>query len=147
MKKFSFRVNRKKVETVESKITGKEILKIVGLEPPEDFELLKKINEAGFEPIQLDELVDLKEAGVEGFFAKPYKKLIIYVDDEPVEVEECFRTPDEILESSGKNPNGFYLKQITGHREIDYKKDRQHKVAIRNGLKFSTCKLEPTTVS
>ncbi len=142
-----FRLNKQKFESENPTITGRQILITGGLEPVEDFELLKKINEAGFEPIQLDEVVDLKEAGIEGFFAKPYKKLIIYVDDEPIEVEECFMTPDEILECSGKNPNGFYLKQISGHREIDYKKDRQHKVAIRNGLKFSTCKLEPTTVS
>lgn len=147
MEKFIFRVNRQKFESVNAIITGKEILEKADLLPVEDYELLIKVNEKGFEPVQLDEKIDLKGAGIEGFFAKPYKKLIIYVDDEPVEVDECFLTPNEILTASGKNASGFYLKQISGHREISYKNDREHKVAIKNGLKFSSCKLEPTTVS
>ena len=56
-------------------------------------------------------------------------------------------TPNEILTAAGKNANGFYLKQIRGHKEVSYKNDREHKIAIKNGLKFSSCKLEPTTVS
>ncbi|WP_271784336.1 multiubiquitin domain-containing protein [Aquimarina algiphila] len=147
MEKFVFRVNRKKFETVNAIITGKEVLKIVELLPVEDYELLIKVNEKGFEPVQLNEKIDLKGAGIEGFFAKPYKKLIIHVDDEPIAVNECFMTPNEILTTAEKNPNGFYLKQISGHREISYKNDREHKVSIKNGLRFSSCKLEPTTVS
>ena len=147
MEKFIFRVNRQKFESVNAIITGKEILEKADLLPVEDYELLIKVNEKGFEPVQLDEKIDLKGAGIEGFFAKPYRKLIIYVDDEPIEVDECFMTPNEILTASGKDANGFYLKQISGHREVSYKNDREHKVAIKNGLKFSSCKLEPTTVS
>lgn len=147
MEKFIFRVNRIKFEAVNAIISGKEVLEIAKLLPVEDYELLIKVNEKGFEPVQLDEKIDLKGAGIEGFFAKPYKKLIIYVDDEPVEVDECFMTPNEILTASEKSANGFYLKQISGHREVSYKNDREHKVAIKNGLKFSSCKLEPTTVS
>ncbi|MDG1729900.1 MAG: multiubiquitin domain-containing protein [Algibacter sp.] len=147
MDKFIFKVNRQKFESVNAIITGKEVLGIASLLPVEDYELLIKVNEKGFEPVQLDEKIDLKGAGIEGFFAKPYKKLLIYVDDEPVEVDECFMTPNEILTAAGKNANGFYLKQISGHKEVSYKNDREHKVAIKNGLKFSSCKLEPTTVS
>tara|TARA_R110000744_G_scaffold135782_1_gene245380 strand:- start:6871 stop:7314 length:444 start_codon:yes stop_codon:yes gene_type:complete len=147
MEKFIFKVNRQKFESVNAIITGKEILDKADLLPAEDYELLIKVNEKGFEPVQLDEKIDLKGAGIEGFFAKPYKKLIIYVDDEPVEVDECFMTPNEILTASGKSANGFYLKQISGHKEVSYKNDREHRVAVKNGLKFSSCKLEPTTVS
>ena len=97
MEKFIFKVNRQKFESVNAIITGKEVLEIASLLPVEDYELLIKVNEneKGFEPVQLDEKIDLKGAGIEGFFAKPYKKLIIYVDDEPVEVDECFMTPNE----------------------------------------------------
>ncbi len=147
MEKFSYKVNREKFETVDAIITGEEILKKANLFPVEDYELLIKVNEKGFEPVQLDERIDLNEAGIEGFFAKPYKKLIIYVDDEPFQVDECFMTPNQILTASGKNANGFYLKQISGHIEVSYKNDREHKVSIKNALKFSSCKLEPTTVS
>ena len=147
MKHFIFRVNRKKFESVNPVVTGKEVLEIATLLPVEDYELLIKVNEKGFEPVQLDEEIDLKGAGIEGFFAKPYKKLIIRVDDEPVEVDECFMTPDEILKESGKNPDGYYLKLIDKHKEISYKNDREHKVAIKNGLTFISCKLEATPVS
>jgi len=147
MGNFIYKVNREKFETVDAIITGKEILENANLLPVEDYELLIKVNERGFEPVQLDEKIDLKGARIEGLFAKPYKKLIIYVDDEPVEVDECFMSPNEILTAAGKDANGFYLKQISGHKEVSYKNDREHKIAIKNGLKFSSCKLEPTTVS
>jgi len=142
-----FRVNGVKFESLNSNITGREVLELACLTPVEDYELLLKINEDGYEPIQLDEIIDLNAAGKENLTAKPYRKLIIHLDDEPVEVPYCFMTPDEILEASGKEPNGYYLKQIKGHIEIGYKNDKGHKIAIQNGLKFSSCKLEPTTVS
>jgi hypothetical protein len=147
MGNFEFKVNREKYHNDNPSIAGRQVLIKAGLEPVEDYELLIKVNEKGFEPVQLDEIIDLRGAGIEGFFAKPYKKLVIHVDDEPVEVNECFMTPNEILTAAGKNPIGFYLKQISGHREISYKNDKEHKVAIKNGQKFSSCKLEPTTVS
>ena len=89
---YIFTINRKKFESSESKITGRELLTIANLTPVEDFELLYKINEKGFTPIQLDEIVDLKTAGIEGFKAKPYRKLKIKVDNKQYEVEECLMT-------------------------------------------------------
>ena len=147
MKTNVFKVNRKKFESINAIVTGREVLEIANLLPVEDYELLIKVNEKGFEPVQLDEKIDLKGAGIEGFFAKPYKKLIVRVDDEPVEMDECFMTPDEILTASGKNPMGYYLKLIDRHKEISYKNDREHKVAIKHGLTFISCKLEATPVS
>ena len=76
MRNFIYKVNREKFETVNAIITGKEILKNANLLPVEDYELLIKVNEKGFEPVQLDEEIDLKGAGIEGFFAKPYKILV-----------------------------------------------------------------------
>ena len=146
MEHFIFKLNGQVFEA-KKVITGREILDIADLAPVEDYELLLKIDRREFEPIQLGESVDLSTPGIEGFRAQPYKSFTVYVDDEPVELDECFMTPVEILEKSGKEPGGFYLKQIKGHREITYKKDPNHKIAIRNKLVFSTCKLEPTTVS
>ncbi|MEQ8882651.1 MAG: multiubiquitin domain-containing protein [Cytophagales bacterium] len=146
MEHFRFKLNGQVFEA-KKVITGREILEIAELEPAEDYELLLKIDQKEFEPIQLGESVDLSTPGIEAFRAQPYKSFIVYVDDEPVIVDECFMTPVEILQQSGKEPGGFYLKQIRGHREITYKKDPNHKVAIRNKMIFSTCKLEPTTVS
>ena len=68
---FKYRLNGDYVESLNSKITGKEILETAGLLPVTDYELLIKINEKGFEPIELSEKIDLKSPGVEGFEAKP----------------------------------------------------------------------------
>ena len=53
MKNFIYKVNRKKFETVNTIITGKEILENANLLPVEDYELLIKVNEKGFEPVQI----------------------------------------------------------------------------------------------
>ena len=146
MEHYRFKLNGEVFEA-EKVITGREILEIADLKPVEDYELLLKIDQEEFEPIQLGERVDLSTPGIEAFRAQPYKSFTVMVDDEPVELNECFMTPTEVLEESGKEAGGFYLKQIKGHREITYKKDPNHKIAIRNKMVFSTCKLEPTTVS
>ncbi len=146
MEKFELKLNGQ-VFQANKVITGREILENAGLTPAEDYELLLKIDKKEFEPIQLGEHVDLSTPGIEAFRAQPYKSFTVFVDDEPVELNECFMTPSEILHKSGKDPGGLYLKQIKGHREITYKNDPNHKVAIRNKMVFSTCKLEPTTVS
>lgn len=141
--KFVFKINRKRFESSESKISGHEILTIANLTPVEDFELLYKINEKGFEPIQLDEIVDLKTAGIEGFKAKPYRKLKIKVDNKQYEVEQCFMTPLEIMQLAGINPDRFYLKEIRkGNVEVSYKDDVEHKIAITKTSCFLSCERE-----
>lgn len=141
--KYFFKINGKRFESSESKITGHELLLIASLTPVEDYELLYKINEKGFTPIQLDEIVDLKIAGIEGFRAKPYKKLTIKVDGKQYEVEECFMTPKEIMTLVGINPDRFYLKEIRkGGVEVTYKDDVEHKIAITKTSCFESCELE-----
>lgn len=140
--KNKFKLNDKLFESENSKITGKEVLLKAGLVPVEDFELLIKVNENGFEPIELTEVTDLHEAGLEGFYAKPYGKLTIYVDDIAIEVEETFLTPNKILTLAGKVVKDFYLVQIDGEIEIGYKNDREHKVALRNGSRFVSYEVE-----
>lgn len=138
-----FKINDERFETSESKISGRELLTIANLTPVEDYELLYKINEKGFTPIQLDEVVDLKTAGIEGFKAKPYHKLKIKVDNVQYEVEDCFMTPIEIMEVAGINPDRFYLKEIRkGNVEVSYKDDVEHKIAITKASCFVSCKIE-----
>jgi len=144
---FEIKINGKKFEVAATSITGKEVLAIAGLEPATDFELLLKITDRELEPVELTEVVDLTREGIETFWAKPYKELTIFVDDEPIIVRECFLTPVQILGLVNKSPESFYLKQILGHKEITYKNDQDHLIAMRNHLKFSTCKREPTPVS
>jgi hypothetical protein len=139
---FVYKLNEKVFESLNSKITGKEILEKAGLEPVKNFELLIKVNDNGYEPIELSEIIDLKSPGIEGFSAKPYENLIIYVDDVAIKVEESFLTPNKILAAAGKVVKDFYLVQSAGDIEIGYKNDREHKVAIRNGLKFISYDVE-----
>jgi hypothetical protein len=137
-----FKLNDQLFESEQSKITGKEVLLKAGLEPVEDFELLIKVNENGFEPIQLTEVINLNEPGLEGFYAKPYGKLTIYVDAVAIEVSESFLTPNKILGLSGKVVKDFYLLQLDGEIEIGYKNDREHKIAVKNGTKFVSYEVE-----
>lgn len=140
---YLFKINNQKFESDESKKTGRELLTIANLTPVEDFELLYKINEKGFTPIQLDEIVDLKTAGIEGFKAKPYRKLKIKVDNKQYEVEECFMTPLEIMDLAGINSDRFYLKEIRkGNVEVSYKDDVEHKIAITKASCFVSCERE-----
>ncbi|WP_338357168.1 multiubiquitin domain-containing protein [Yeosuana marina] len=140
---YYFKINKKRFESSKSKITGRELLSIANLTPVEDFELLYRVNEKGFTPIQLDEIVDLKTVGIEGFKAKPYKKLKIKVDNEQYEVEECFMTPIEIMEVASINADRFYLKEIRkGNVEVSYKDDVEHKISITKMSCFVSCKRE-----
>ncbi|MCL6266586.1 multiubiquitin domain-containing protein [Flagellimonas myxillae] len=140
---FFFKINNKKFESSESKLTGKDLLNIADLTPVEEFELLYKINEKGFTPIQLDEEVNLKTAGIEAYRARPYKKLLIKVDGKPYEVEECFMTPIEIMKLSGINSDRNYLKEVRkGDVEVTYEDDVEHKIAITKNSCFVSCEIE-----
>ncbi len=140
---YTFKVNKREFETNESKITGKQILTIANLTPVEDFELLYKINEKGFTPIQLDEEVDLKSAGIENLRARPYKGIIIKVDDKEIEVDECIMTPIEIMSAAGLDSNRYSLNELrAGGVEVTYKDDVEHKIAITKKSYFVSCKLD-----
>lgn len=140
---YYFKINKKRFESDEPIITGQQLLTIAKLEPVEDYELLYKINEGGFTPIQLDEMVDLKTAGIEGFRAHPYKTLSIKVNDNVFEVDECFMTPNEIMDLAGINSDQFYLMETrSGGIEITYKEDAEHKIAITGKSCFISYAIE-----
>lgn len=140
---YHYKVNKKRFESSEPKITGKEILNSAGLIPEDDYELLYKVNEKGFTPIQLDEVVDLKKVGIEGFKANMYKPIIIKVDNKDVEVENCFMTPLEILAAAEIDSDAFSLVEIRGGGvEVSYKDDVEHKIAITRKSCFITCAIE-----
>lgn len=140
---YTFKINAKRFETSDPIINGHQILELAGLEPTEDFELLQRINEKGFEPVQLDEEVDLREVGIEGFRAKPYKYLPIVIDGKTIKVEECFMTPLEILELAEKGAQDYFLKEIrNGDIEVGYREDLDHKVGLNRKSVFVTCPIK-----
>jgi hypothetical protein len=140
-------INGHKFQSVKQFITGKEILELAGLSADDPFELLLKISGKEFEPVELSESKDLDEPGIERFEVNPVKPLTIELDDDEVPVPKCFMTPVEILGLKDLDKDKFYLKQILGHKEINYKDDENHIIAIKCGMKFSSCKKGPTGVS
>ncbi|WP_271768754.1 multiubiquitin domain-containing protein [Aquimarina algiphila] len=139
---YTYKINNKRFESNDSKLTGRQLLINANLIPVEDYELLYKINEKGFTPIQLDEEIDLKTAGIESLKAKPYKKISIKVDNKHFEVEKCFMTPREIMSIAGINPDRNSLIEIrAGGVEVTYKDDVEHKISITKKSCFISCKI------
>ncbi|RDC54356.1 hypothetical protein DU508_21785 [Pedobacter chinensis] len=144
---FEIRVNDRTFNYEKSTITGKELLILIGLNHSTDYEILFKLVGKEFEPIQLDEVVDLADPRIETFFIKPYPSVVIEVDDEIYPIAHIFMTPTEILTLAGIDADKHYLKQILEAREITYKNDKAHVIAMHHKMKFVSCKIGNTTVS
>jgi len=139
MQKYSIKVNRETIISEKQILTGQEILEIAGLSPVEDYELLLKTNEKGYEPIQLTETVNLTLPGLENFSAKLYKTINIFIEDVKYELDECYSTPNDLLNLAGYNNKSYYLTQIKNRGvEIGYQEnnDANHKIQLKNGSKF-----------
>ena len=140
---FKYKLNNETFQSPESTITGSQILINGGLEPAENYELLMKVARREFEPIQLDEEIDLGSPGVEGFSAKPYKNLKVEIDSETVNVGECFLSALDLMKLVNRKHEIYYLKQLKGNKEISYKNDPYHRIGIKQNQKFITCKRNP----
>jgi hypothetical protein len=147
MSSYKFTVNGKEYSSDEKIIPGEKILSIANFLPVEDFDLLKKIKGHEFEPIQLQEKVNLEEPGIELFKVFPHKELPYTLDDEESSTKDLELTPVEILKIHGYNTDQYYLKQIKRPMEINYKNDLEVRIVMLDHPKFITCKKEPTTVS
>jgi len=128
-------------------ITGRELLPLVGIHDSDDYEILMKLSEKEYEPVELNQEVDLGHPGIESFTIKPYHHFKIEIDDREKEVLEAFMTPVQIMGLLGYAEADYYLKEITGHKEITYKDNPKHPIAMKDCMKFSTCKKSPTGVS
>jgi hypothetical protein len=138
--KFRFLVNGVTLKSPKQIVIGKEVLEAASLLPVENYELLKKTNHKGFEPIQLTEEVDLTDPGIESFSAELNKSLSIFINDKEFKIDECYSSPNELLKLAGFNNLNYYLTQTKkGNVEIGYKEenDADHKVFIKDGAKFS----------
>ena len=146
--KDDIRINGKEFNWAHPSILGRQVLEVAGFEPAADYEIFIKLTEKELQPVELDESIDLTKPGIETFIVRPYHEFTIFIDDEPYKTHEVFMTPRQILKDLRKlDPNKFYLKQILGHKEISYKNDPDHEIAIRNHMRFSTCKIDSTPVS
>ena len=70
-KKYRIKVDRQKYVVDEECLIGKEILKLAGKTPPEQFQLRQKIRGGNVTKIGLDEKVDFTKPGIEKFMTIP----------------------------------------------------------------------------
>ena len=68
---YRIRVNGKPFEVMQRFITGREVLTLAGLLPPEDYTLRVKLAGQRPQKVDLDEQVDLRHPGIEKFKALP----------------------------------------------------------------------------
>lgn len=147
MVNFTFKLKNHKYESPKPNPTGRELLLIMELTPIEEYELFIKIGEREFEPIQPDEVVDLTQPGIEMFRVRRRHGTTYELDDETYTTYECLVTPAQILQENGLDPDKFYLKEIDGAQENNYKNDPDHLISLRPGMKFISCKKGQTVVA
>lgn len=70
-RRYRFRVDRERYVTEDPKLKGREILKIAGKTPPENWLLSQKLHGGKVINVELDDKVDLREPGVERFMTLP----------------------------------------------------------------------------
>jgi hypothetical protein len=144
---YKIRVNGRNFEHEAPEISGRELLKLIGVHLSADYEILLLIKPEEFEPVEMNEKVDLQKSPETIFTVKPYPEAKMEVDDEFYPFTEVFMTPVEIMTIAGLKEGEFYLKQLIGHQEITYKNDKNHVIALHDCIKFVSCKTANTTVS
>jgi len=144
---YKIQVNGRSFEHDAPEISGQQLLTLIGLRHSVDYEILLQIHPNEFEPVEIEEKVDLQKQPVTIFTVKPYPEAVMDVDDELYPFTEIFMTPVEIMNVAGLKEGEFYLKQLVGHQEITYKNDKNHVIALHDHIKFVSCKTTNTTVS
>ena len=66
-KKYKFKVRNDVYETTKQFITGREVLEMAGLTPPERYKLDIRLKGNHVHEVTLDEAVDLGQPGIEKF--------------------------------------------------------------------------------
>jgi hypothetical protein len=70
-RRYRIRVDDQRYTVEQPTVTGREVLMIAGKTPPEAFILTLKLRGHGVRTVGLDDVVDLREPGVERFTTLP----------------------------------------------------------------------------
>ena len=68
---YKIKVNGEPITVMKPKVTGREVLTLAGLLPPENYTLRLKLIGTKAEKIELDATIDLRRIGIEKFKALP----------------------------------------------------------------------------
>jgi len=147
MENFELIINGRPHRFDKGEISGDELLKLVGIVHPAEFEVLEKKSAEELAPVESSQIVTLKKEEPNIFHIRHYREVFLYLDAEKYPFTEIFMTPREIMGLAGLKPENHYLKQIIGHTDITYKNDPEHIIGMRNEMKFSSCKIASTPVS
>lgn len=135
-------IEEKKYEFVHPEVTGRQILEKAGKEPAECYSLFQKLEGCDFELIRSDQVVDLRQLGIEKFVVKDPIVFNYTVNSEPETTDQKQLTPDEILHLAGISEEENYLIQVLKDMpEIVYAfKPHEHIKMVCPGLHFITAK-------
>jgi len=147
MENYHLIINGKPHHVDKEIITGEELLKVIGIVYPAEFEILERKSTEEWAPVEQAQPVKLKKEQPNEFNVRHYREVSLFLDDEEYPFTEIFMTPKAIMGLAELNPQTHYLKQILGHTDITYKNDPDHIIGMRNGMKFSSCKIASTPVS
>ena len=140
--KYIYFLNQEQFESANYKITGKEILNAANFES-NNVELRIKINESGYEPVTLEEVIDLREPGRETFVTvNRLDHKTIFIDGMPHTVKEDTLSANKIIALTGKKVKDYFLVQLEGEVEVSYKNDRGFEIGLKDNAQFITYELE-----
>ena len=145
---YAVKIDKAVYETEKPVISGKDLLKMAGKEPPVDYVVYLLLEDGDMESIRLTEVVDLQRSGVEKFRA--FRADAIYrleVDGKPREWGSDFITGRAIKRLAGVNdPSevGLWQKTKEGEDKLIGNRDSVDLTCggiekFRIGAKFSIC--------
>lgn len=147
---FKIKIDEDQFEFKMAIVKGSDILIKAGKQHPKCYSLYQKLKGSDFKKIDLEEEVDLSNAGLEKFSIKEPEVFFYHLDEEPETSEKSALTVNEILERGGLTPTkDYYLMEITSDgKEINHKDNPDQLIQLRcPGSKFASIFRGQTPVS
>lgn len=146
VKYYLIRVDKEKFR-VQSPITAEEILIVAGLKPAE-YVLVQKFHEGKRVELEADQIVDLREPGVERFKSKLTKIISIIVNGQEHAVQEKHLSfMDLVVLGFGEGANGANVCFTIGYRRNKGNKEEGslvegETVKIKEGMIFNVTRTD-----
>ncbi|WP_118194307.1 multiubiquitin domain-containing protein [Albibacterium indicum] len=117
---YYFTLNEEKYRSFRTKVTGTELLNIVGIVDTRCYSLYQKLKGCDFEKVSPDDTINLSNPGIERFITKDADTFVYTVDGEHEMTDKKQLSANDILLKADIDPNSHYLVLRTTNDEIDY---------------------------